>query len=91
MHAVSARHHAIPFYVAAPLSTFDEKNLEQDVVIEERGREEMPAMGNRTVVPDAARVKICIRCNAPGPRITAVITENGRVSARHLTSVHSYP
>ena len=77
MHAVSARHHAIPFYVAAPLSTFDEKNLEQDVIIEERGREEMSLVGNRTVVPDAARVKNLAFDATPLDLITAVITELG--------------
>ena len=29
MHAVCARHHNIPFYVAAPLSTFDTRKSEQ--------------------------------------------------------------
>lgn len=77
MLAVSARHHAIPFYVAAPLSTFDEKNLEQDVIIEERGREEMTLVGNRTVVPDAARVKNFAFDATPLDLITAVITELG--------------
>jgi methylthioribose-1-phosphate isomerase len=77
MHAVLARHHAIPFYVAAPLSTFDEKNLERDVIIEERGREEMSLVGNRTVVPDAARVKIVAFDATPLDLITAVITEQG--------------
>jgi len=37
MHAVCARHHGIPFYVAAPLSTFDPVHASQEVTIEERG------------------------------------------------------
>jgi methylthioribose-1-phosphate isomerase len=41
MHAVLARHHRIPFYVAAPLSTFDVTRSAGDVVIEERGRDEI--------------------------------------------------
>jgi len=55
MHAVCAHHHNIPFYVAAPLSTFDTKKRERDVIIEERGREEVTTMGNRTFVPEAAK------------------------------------
>ena len=35
-HAVLARHHKIPFYVAAPLSTFDRLHEETDIVVEER-------------------------------------------------------
>ncbi len=57
MHAVCARHHNIPFYVAAPLSTFDTKYKEKEVIIEERGREEVTTIGDRVFVPDAAHVK----------------------------------
>jgi methylthioribose-1-phosphate isomerase len=39
MHAVCARWHRIPFYVAAPRSTFDAGKREKDVIIEERSRE----------------------------------------------------
>ncbi|MHB8164299.1 MAG: S-methyl-5-thioribose-1-phosphate isomerase [Methanoregula sp.] len=77
MHAVCAHHHAIPFYVAAPLSTFDANNTEKDVIIEERGREEVTVMGNRTFVPDGARVKNYAFDATPTELVTAVITEKG--------------
>jgi len=77
MHAVCAHHHAIPFYVAAPLSTFDGKNSERDVTIEERGRDEVTTMGNRTFVPDAAEVKNFAFDATPMDLVTAVITEKG--------------
>ena len=35
-HAVLARAHGIPFYVAAPISTFDLAHSEKEVEIEER-------------------------------------------------------
>ena len=57
MHAVCASHHDIPFYVAAPLSTFDATRTEQEVPLEERGREELAVMGNRTLIPDGVPVK----------------------------------
>ena len=57
MHAVLARHHRIPFYVAAPLSTFDVTGKARDIVIEERGRDEITTIGNRTFVPPAVPVK----------------------------------
>jgi methylthioribose-1-phosphate isomerase len=77
MHAVCAHHHKIPFYVAAPLSTFDTKKRERDVIIEERGREEVTTMGNRTFVPAAAAVKNFAFDATPLDLVTAIITERG--------------
>jgi methylthioribose-1-phosphate isomerase len=77
MHAVCARHHNIPFYVAAPLSTFDTRKSERDVIIEERGREEVTTMGCRVFVPDAALVKNYAFDATPMNLVTAIITEQG--------------
>jgi methylthioribose-1-phosphate isomerase len=77
MHAVCARHHAIPFYVAAPLSTFDAARQEKDVIIEERGRDEVARIGKRTFVPDGAAVKNPAFDATPMALVTALITEKG--------------
>jgi len=77
MHAVCAHHHNIPFYVAAPLSTFDTKKRERDVIIEERGREEVTTIGNRTFVPDGCKVKNFAFDATPLDLVTAIITERG--------------
>lgn len=77
MHAICARHHKIPFYVAAPLSTFDGKNAERDVVIEERGREEVTTMGNRVFVPDNAAVLNFGFDATPVELVSAIVTEQG--------------
>jgi methylthioribose-1-phosphate isomerase len=77
MHAICARHHGIPFYVAAPLSTFDAVMEEHDVVIEERGREEVTTLGNRTFVPDTADVKNYAFDATPLNLVTAIVTERG--------------
>jgi len=77
MHAVCAHHHKIPFYVAAPLSTFDPINAEKDVIIEERGRDEVTNMGSRTFVPEGAHVKNYAFDATPMELVTAVITETG--------------
>jgi methylthioribose-1-phosphate isomerase len=76
-HAICARHHNIPFYVAAPLSTFDGKNQGRDVIIEERGRDEVTTMGDRVFVPDNAGVLNFGFDATPMELINAVITENG--------------
>jgi len=77
MHAVCASNHRIPFYVAAPLSTFDPDNSEREVVIEERGRNEVTTMGSRVYVPDGAKVKNPAFDATPMELITAIITETG--------------
>jgi methylthioribose-1-phosphate isomerase len=77
MHAVLARHHGIPFYVAAPLSTFDLTGMARDVVIEERGRDEVTIIGNRTFVPPAVPVKNPAFDATPMELVSAIITENG--------------
>lgn len=77
MHAVCARFHGIPFYVAAPISTFDPLKRESDVIIEERGRDEVTTMGNRVFVPPEAAVKNPAFDATPMELVTAIITENG--------------
>lgn len=77
MHAICARHHKIPFYVAAPISTFDPEGRESDVIIEERGRDEVTTMGNRTFVPQGAGVKNPAFDATPMDLVSAIITENG--------------
>jgi len=77
MHAVCARHHGIPFYVAAPLSTFDATRREREVTIEERGREELAVVGNRTLIPDGVLVKNFAFDATPMELVSAIITERG--------------
>jgi methylthioribose-1-phosphate isomerase len=79
MHAVCARHHRIPFYVAAPLSTFDAQRKARDVVIEERGRDEIARIGNRTFVPPAVPVKNPAFDATPMELVSAIVTEKGVV------------
>lgn len=77
MHAVCARHHGIPFYVAAPWSTFDLPHCEADIRIEERGREELSRCGDRVTIPDGAGVINYAFDATPLGLITAVITDRG--------------
>ncbi|HMA04772.1 MAG TPA: S-methyl-5-thioribose-1-phosphate isomerase [Methanomicrobiales archaeon] len=77
MHAVCARHHGIPFYVAAPLSTFDPISEEKTVSIEERAREEVSRCGDRILVPEAARVENPAFDATPLSLVSAIVTEKG--------------
>jgi len=77
MHAVCARYHGIPFYVAAPLSTFDATRIEREVIIEERGRDELAVVGNRTLIPDGVPVRNYAFDATPMELVSAIITERG--------------
>ncbi len=79
MHAVCARHHSIPFYVVAPFSTFDASRKEREVTIEERGRDELAVMGNRTLIPDGVPVRNFAFDATPMELVSAIITEHGIV------------
>lgn len=77
MHAVSAHHHQVPFYVAAPLSTFDFGHRGQEITVEERGRDEVALLGDRIVVPPDVPVINYAFDATPMDLITALITEDG--------------
>jgi methylthioribose-1-phosphate isomerase len=77
MHAVCANHHNIPFYVAAPYSTFDLEVSEQDVVIEQRDRDELARCGGRKLIPDDVFVLNYAFDATPLDLVTAIITEQG--------------
>ncbi|MCJ7696952.1 MAG: S-methyl-5-thioribose-1-phosphate isomerase, partial [Thermoplasmata archaeon] len=56
--AVLAKENGIPFYVAAPVSTFDPKLKDgSQIVIEERGRKELSEINGKTIMPDWVSVK----------------------------------
>ena len=80
MHAVCARHHQIPFYVAAPYSTFDRVAGEADVTIEEREREELAVCGSRKLLPRGVPVKNYAFDATPLSLISAIITESGVIT-----------
>ena len=79
--AVLAKAHGIPFYVAAPSSTFDMSLPSGDLIpIEERAREEIAsAMGHQTV-PDGVDVWNPAFDVTPAELIRAIITERGVIS-----------
>lgn len=75
--AVLARKHKVPFYVAAPLSTFDFESNPEDVVIEERSVDEVVKVGNKRVAPKGIRIFNPAFDMTPPELITAIITERG--------------
>jgi methylthioribose-1-phosphate isomerase len=75
MHAICAKHHNIPFYVAAPTSTFDVDAVEADITVEERGRDEIAAFFGKTTLPDGVPIINHAFDATPLDLVTAIITE----------------
>ncbi|HEX6317064.1 MAG TPA: S-methyl-5-thioribose-1-phosphate isomerase [Gemmatimonadaceae bacterium] len=76
--AVLARHHGIPFYVAMPSSTIDADLASgDDIVIEERDRQEVTTLGDRVVAPREAAASNPAFDVTPAELITGFITDRG--------------
>jgi len=75
--AVLAHEHGIPFYVAAPTSTFDLAHVSQDVIIEEREPQEVTNFGSERVAPKGTRVLNPAFDITPMKYVTAVVCEKG--------------
>lgn len=77
MHAICARHHCIPFYVAAPVSTFDPIHKAAEITIEERGREEVASFRRVPTVPEGVPVRNPAFDETPHELVTAFFTDAG--------------
>jgi methylthioribose-1-phosphate isomerase len=78
--AVLARHHGIPFYVAAPVSTIDPSIATgASIVIEERAAAEVRGVAGRQTAPAASPVFNPAFDVTPAELISAIVTERGVV------------
>jgi methylthioribose-1-phosphate isomerase len=76
--AVLARHHNVPFYIAAPFSTIDPALPSgAHIPIEERDAAEVRRVGAHATAPEASPVFNPAFDVTPAPLITAIITERG--------------
>jgi len=75
--AVLAKENGIPFYVAAPVSTFD-KNIKsgKEIIIEERGSEEITTIKNNRFMPKWVKIKNPAFDVTPAKYVTGYITED---------------
>ncbi len=74
--AVLAHEHGIPFYVAAPKSTFDLAHKASDVIIEERKPEEVTHIGSQQLAPDGVKVMNPAFDITPLKYVSAIICES---------------
>tara|TARA_B100000315_G_scaffold204921_1_gene198505 strand:- start:38 stop:1072 length:1035 start_codon:yes stop_codon:yes gene_type:complete len=79
--ALLAKQHNVPFYVAAPLSTFDLRSNPEDIVIEQRKSSEVTGIGEKKTAPDGINVINPAFDMTPPELISAIITENGVITA----------
>lgn len=77
MVALAAKRFNVPFYVAAPKSTFDYNNSIYDVEIEERDPEEVLYFGKSRVAPAQTLISNPSFDIVPSDLITGIITEEG--------------
>lgn len=80
MVALAAKRFHVPFYVAAPLSTFDHNISIYDTEIEERGSDEVTHYGGCRICPKETEVINPAFDIVPKDLITGIITEKGIIN-----------
>lgn len=79
--SILAKEHGIPFYVAAPVSTFDLSiKSGNDIPIEERSPEEVTCGFGKRTAPEGVKVFNPAFDVTPAKNITAIITEKGVIN-----------
>lgn len=75
--AIIANHFKIPFYVIAPLSTFDLKTRIDSIIIEERSQEEVLKIDGVRIAPKKVQALNPAFDITPPKLISAIVTEKG--------------
>ena len=76
--AVLARHHGVPFYVAAPFSTIDPTIPDGSAIpIEERDPREVQELAGRRLTPAGSPARNPAFDVTPAALVTAIVTERG--------------
>ena len=78
--AIISRHHNIPFYVAAPISTLDLSNSSDNVVIEERSARELTHIANKRVYPKNVAIMNPAFDFTPFDLVDGIITDKGVIT-----------
>ncbi|MEX1053069.1 MAG: S-methyl-5-thioribose-1-phosphate isomerase, partial [Nitrosopumilaceae archaeon] len=85
--ALMALQHKIPFYVAAPLSTFDLKSNPENVIIEQRKASEVTTVAGKKTAPDDIDVINPAFDMTPPELVTGIITEAGIAKPPYTESI----
>lgn len=89
--AVLAKANNVPFYIAAPISTFD-MNIKDgsQIPIEERAADEVRSFGAITVAPKDAAVYNPAFDVTEAQLITAIITDRGIIESPNIKSISKF-
>ena len=86
--AVLARHHRVPFFVAAPTSSIDLRATSgASIPIEERSAKEVTEIGGRSVAPKGTPARHPAFDVTPAEFITGIITEKGALQPPYNESL----
>jgi methylthioribose-1-phosphate isomerase len=88
--AVLAKEHGLPWYIAAPASTFDlSLKTGDEIPIEERDPAEVTAFGGRRTAPEGVAAANPAFDVTPARYITAIITERGVIGPPYPANIRA--
>jgi methylthioribose-1-phosphate isomerase len=88
--AVLAKENGVPFYVAAPISTFDLATPSgRDIPIEERSADEITHHGGRRLAPEGIAVRNPAFDVTPHRFVTAIVCERGIATAPYSETLRA--
>ncbi|MEK6766162.1 MAG: S-methyl-5-thioribose-1-phosphate isomerase [Planctomycetota bacterium] len=86
--SIIAKEHNVPFYVAAPASTFDLSIASGDEIpIEERNPDEVTKIAGNKIAPDEIKVFNPAFDVTPASNIKAIITERGVINSPNTENI----
>ncbi len=86
--AVLAKYHKIPFYIAAPITTFDfSLRRGSEIPIEEREASELKKFNGKMIAPEKVNVFNPAFDITPGELITGIITEYGIIKPPYKKNI----
>lgn len=88
--AVLAKEHRIPFYVAAPKSTFDLTHTAADITIEERSPDEVTCIGSERIAPEGVPALNPAFDITPIKYVTAIVCEEGILYKDDLAKISQH-
>jgi methylthioribose-1-phosphate isomerase len=88
--AILARYYGIPFYVAAPSSTFDPDTPDgSKIPVEDRPSREVTHVGDVQITPDGVEVFNFAFDITPNELIAGIVTEKGVISPPYRENIGS--
>jgi methylthioribose-1-phosphate isomerase len=89
--SILAKHYGVPFYIAAPSSTFDLAITSgEQIPIEQRSEQEVKTLQDLAIAPDEIAAHNPAFDVTPAENITAIITEKGVIKNPSLEKIHQH-